>query len=127
MVLLCKDITIGYEGKTVAKGINFEVNEGDYVCIIGENGAGKSTLVKTLLGFQEPLSGRVQWEVDRHKDTIGFLAQQKIVQRDFPASVMEIVLSGFLNQSGYHPFYRKSQRVKAKEIMNKLSVISLSL
>ena len=86
-MLQVKDLSIGYEGKTVAENINFKVNSGDYLCIVGENGAGKSTLVKTLLRLQKPISGSIIFE----EDGIGYLPQQTIVQKDFPASVWEIL------------------------------------
>ena len=97
------DLALGYDGKTVAENISFTVNEGDYLCVIGENGSGKSTLIKTLLGLNKPISGSLETALDLKK--IGYLPQQTEVQRDFPATVGEIVMSGFAGKCGYRPFY----------------------
>ena len=105
--LICKNLTLGYDGKIVARNINFSVNAGDYLCIIGENGSGKSTLVKTLLRLIPPLEGQIIFNDGFGKGEIGYLPQQTLIQRDFPASVKEIVLSGCLNHSRFRPFYRQ--------------------
>ena len=95
------DLALGYDGKTVAENISFTVNEGDYLCVIGENGSGKSTLIKTLLGLNKPVSGSLETALDLKK--IGYLPQQTVVQKDFPASVREIVLSGCQGRCGSRP------------------------
>ncbi|MBQ8413012.1 MAG: ATP-binding cassette domain-containing protein, partial [Lachnospiraceae bacterium] len=96
-LILCENASLGYEGKSVVDNLNFEVNQGDYLCIVGENGSGKSTLMKTLLGLRAPMTGKITIGDGLKHNEIGYLPQQTIVQRDFPASVMEIVMSGFLN------------------------------
>lgn len=92
--LTCQNLTVGYDGRTVLQGLNFEVNPGDYLCIVGENGSGKSTLMKTILGLQAPIGGRILTGDGLRKNEIGYLPQQTQAQKDFPASVREIVLSG---------------------------------
>ena len=92
--LSCVNLTLGYEGKSILSGINFEVNAGDYLCILGENGSGKSTLMKTLLGLHSPMGGTIKTSDGLNIREIGYLPQQTVVQRDFPASVREIVISG---------------------------------
>lgn len=119
MLLSCKDLTLGYEGKPVAEHISFDVERGNYLCIVGENGSGKSTLIKTLLGLQSPLSGKIERGA---KSGIGYLPQQTPVQRDFPATVEEIVLSGFLAKSGLRPFYSRAQKRLAAEKMERLGI-----
>ena len=119
--LKVKDLSIGYEGTPVAEHIEFETKQGDYLCIVGENGAGKSTLVKTLLHLQKPLSGEIVYE----EQGIGYLPQQTIVQRDFPASVWEIVLSGMLPGCGRRPFYSKKDKETAKANMEKMEIWDL--
>ena len=109
-LILCENASLGYEGKSVVDNLNFEVNQGDYLCIVGENGSGKSTLMKTLLGLRAPMTGKITIGDGLKHNEIGYLPQQTIVQRDFPASVMEIVMSGFLNHSGLRPFYNKSEK-----------------
>lgn len=123
--LRCEDLTLGYEGKEIVRGLSFSVSKGDYVCIVGENGSGKSTLVKVLLGLHTPISG----EVKRARELthgIGYLPQQTAVQRDFPASVEEIVLSGFAGRMGLRPFYTKRERERARANMERLGVASLA-
>ena len=125
MILQFKDVVLGYENKTVAKDINFEIKKGDYLCIVGENGAGKSTLVKTLLGLIKPLSGKITINLDKSKKGIGYLPQQTVAQKDFPASVMEVVLSGFLNSGHKSPFYSKKEKAEALSNMDKLGIAHL--
>ncbi len=96
--IVCKDLVLGYEGKAVTSGVSFEVREGDYLCIVGENGAGKSTLIKALLGLNPPLSGEIERPGGLKAAAIGYLPQHTEVQKDFPASVKEIVLSGCLGK-----------------------------
>lgn len=124
--ITCQDLVLGYEGKTIVSSLNFSVCSGDYLCIVGENGAGKSTLLKTLLQLLKPISGSIIRgdELERHR--IGYLPQQTMLQKDFPASVQEIVLSGCLNQMGFRPFYKKKERENAKSRMEKLGILPLA-
>lgn len=124
--LLCKDLAVGYDGKTVVSGLNFKVCAGDYLCIVGENGAGKSTLVKTLMQLQSPLSGNIRFGDGLQKNEIGYLPQQTIVQRDFPASVQEIVLSGCQSRCGLRPFYSREEKQLAQDAMHKMQIGSLA-
>lgn len=124
--LLCKDVVLGYEGKAVVRDLNFQVNSGDYLCIVGENGSGKSTLMKALLRLKAPMEGEIRMGDGLESDGIGYLPQQTIVQKDFPASVREIVLSGCLNRCGWRPFYGKEEKALAKENMEKLGITHLA-
>ena len=101
MQLGCRDLTVGYDGKAILKNINFSVEEGEYLSIVGENGSGKSTLMRTLLRLQQPLSGEVILGNGLNREEIGYLPQQTVIQKDFPASVREIVLSGCQNHLGF--------------------------
>ena len=112
-LITCQDLALGYENTRVAEHLSFTVEEGDYLCIVGENGSGKSTLMKTLLGLRAPLAGRITFGDGLRKNEIGYLPQQTPVQRDFPASVQEVVLSGCLNRCGLRPFYSKAERALA--------------
>lgn len=125
-LIKCTDVSLGYEGKPVVSELNFEVCKGDYLCIVGENGSGKSTLMKALLGHKNILKGRIDLGDGLCRNEIGYLPQQTQVQRDFPASVREIVLSGCLNSSGFHPFYTKSQRETAANCMERLGITDLA-
>ena len=116
------DVSVGYEGKSVAEHLSFAVNEGDYLCIVGENGAGKSTLMKTLLSLKAPLSGKITFSPALSHNEIGYLPQQTEIQRDFPATVREVVLSGCLNRSGLRPFYTKAQKQTAARWMQTLEI-----
>ncbi len=123
--LECKDLSLGYEGSIVTEDINFTISKGDYLCILGENGSGKSTLVKVLLGLNSQMSGEIRFCGDVSKNEIGYLPQQTIVQRDFPASVREIVISGCANRMGLRPFYNKEEKKLADEMMEKLNITDL--
>ena len=107
--LICKNLTLGYGTKTVIENLSFEVNKGDYLCIVGENGSGKSTLMKTILRLHKPTAGTITTGDGLLADEISYLPQQTEVQRDFPASVREIVLSGCQSRCGRRPFYNKAE------------------
>ncbi|MFI3253911.1 MAG: ABC transporter ATP-binding protein [Eubacteriales bacterium] len=122
-MLQCKNLTIGYQGHPVLENLNFAVESGDYFCIMGENGAGKSTLMKTLIGLIPPLSGEIIMENPKE---LGYLPQQTARQKDFPATVWEIVLSGCLSGIGLRPFYNKAEKQRAKDAMERLGISNLS-
>lgn len=126
MIFECKDVTLGYENKVVVKNLNFKIDQGDYLCVVGENGTGKSTLIKTLLGLIKPLNGEVIANVQgkNHKG-VGYLPQQTQAQKDFPASVWEVVLSGVLNNDHRCPFYNKKDKAEAEKNMEKLNILDL--
>ena len=109
----CKDLALGYEGREILRGLSFSVEAGDYLCIVGENGSGKTTLMKTILGLRSPLAGSIRFGDGLRQTEIGYLPQQTAVQRDFPASVWEIVLSGCQNALGRRPFYGPAERARA--------------
>jgi len=125
-LLTVENLTLGYEGITVAEDLTFSVNSGDYLCIVGENGSGKTTLMKTILNLMKPLSGRVATGEGLQPAAIGYLPQQTQVQKDFPASVREVVLSGSLNKSGFNPFYTKVQKRQARDNMERLGILPLA-
>ncbi len=118
--------SLGYEGKPIVTDLNFEVNAGDYLCIVGENGSGKSTLMKTLLGQKNVVAGKIEFGDGLKQKEIGYLPQQTEVQKDFPASVKEIVFSGCLNGCGMRPFYSKEQKRRALDIMERLDITNLA-
>ena len=124
--LTCQNLCVGYDGKSVLQDLGFEVFAGDYLCIVGENGSGKSTLMKTILGLQTPISGRILTGDGLRKNEIGYLPQQTQVQKDFPASVREIVLSGCQGRCGNRPFYNKEEKLLAAEAMNKMQISRLA-
>ena len=124
--ITCKDLTLGYEGHAIVSDLNFKVSKGDYLCIVGENGTGKSTLIKTLLHLQDAISGDIITGDGLKAYEVGYLPQQTLVQRDFPASVREIVLSGCQNHLGFWPFYRTKEKKYAEEMMKKLQITHLS-
>ena len=124
-LITCKNAAFGYDGKIVSEGVNFTINAGDYLCIVGENGSGKSTLMKGLLGLLRPASGEVVLNNGLKPTDIGYLPQQTQAQKDFPASVREVVISGRLNSRGFLPFYSKADRTIAKRNMEQLGVYDL--
>ena len=118
MTIKCIDLDIGYDGKTVVSGLNFEINDGDYLCIVGENGSGKTTLMKTLLGLIPLLGGSIQ---GLNKNDIGYLPQISDIQKDFPATVEEVVLSGTKKL-----FYRKKEKDLMRFNLERLNIANLS-
>lgn len=124
-LITCQDVSIAYDGKTVVSGLNFHVEAGDYLCIVGENGAGKSTLVKGMLGLLKLSDGSILAGDGLKQKEIGYLPQQSAIQRDFPASVYEVVLSGCLNSCGMKPFFGKAEKRRAADCMEKLHIAGL--
>lgn len=125
MQIICENVALGYENHIVSQNISFSVAQGDYLCIVGENGAGKSTLMKAILGLHLPVSGSLFFGDDLRQNEIGYLPQQTSLQRDFPASVQEVVLSGCLNRCGLRPFYNRAERELARSRMDRLGILPL--
>lgn len=117
----CKHLKVGYENRTAVDDVSFSINEGDYLCIVGENGSGKSTLMKSILGLIPIKSGEIIFN-GLKQNQIGYLPQQTIVQRDFPASVFEVVLSGCLNRLGMKPFFTAKERKIAEDNIKLLNI-----
>lgn len=124
-ILSARDLSIGYDGRTILSNIDFKIHSGDYFCIVGENGSGKSTLMKTILGLQPAISGEIVFGDGLNKSQIGYLPQQTDLQKDFPASVYEIVLSGCQSHLGKHFFYSKAQKKTALMNMEKMGISHL--
>ena len=116
-LIKCENVSIGYEGQTVVRDLNFEIGQGDYLCIVGENGSGKSTLVKSLLGLKAVDSGKIEFGDGLKQKEIGYLPQQTDVQKNFPSSVKEIVLSGCQARAGLRPFYNNQEKEIAANAM----------
>lgn len=125
-LIRCRDAGLGYDNKALIEHFDFQVYKGDYVCIVGENGSGKSTLLKTLLGLIKPVSGEVALAAAVQNGAIGYLPQQTQVQRQFPASVFEVVLSGFLNRSRRSPFFHKEEKRAALKNLSRLGIADLA-
>ena len=122
-LLRLNNVSMSYDNRLVVKDVNFELNEGDYLCAVGENGSGKSTLIKGILGLEPVRSGRIELLNGLKRNEIGYLPQQTQVQRDFPACVCEIVISGCLGQSGFFkPFYSTSDKSKMPESLRMLGI-----
>ncbi len=126
MQIKLENLAIGYDKKVLYNNINIEIKSGEYICIVGENGAGKTTLMKTILNLLEPISGKILIGDNEENVDIGYLPQQTQVQKDFPASVYEVVLSGCLNKTGLRPFYNKKEKQLAKEMLKKLDIENLA-
>ena len=123
--LTCQNLSVGYDGQAVLRDLNFTVRAGDYLCIVGENGSGKSTLMKTILGLLPPVGGTLAAGHGLRKNTIGYLPQQTAAQKDFPASVWEVVLSGRQNHPHFPPFYTKADKEDALRNMELLDLLPL--
>lgn len=121
-LLTCENLTLGYEGVVVLEDLSFSVNAGDYLCILGENGSGKTTLMKAILGLISPMSGKIETGEGLRHNEIGYLPQQTVVQRDFPASVWEIVLSGCQGRVGLWPFYSGEDKKLAEQNIRRMGI-----
>lgn len=121
-----EDVNLAYDGEQVAHDISFSVRSGEYWCIVGENGSGKTSLMKALLGLIDCASGKIRMGDGLTPNEIGYLPQQSAIQKDFPASVYEVVLSGTITRRGLKPFYGKEERQLAREKMELLGIESLS-
>lgn len=124
-LIKCEDLSFYYDRHQAVKNVSFSVNEGDYLCIVGENGSGKSTLLKGILGLKSPSSGLISFSGINQRQ-IGYLPQQNPVQHDFPASVFEVVLSGCISKKRLNPFYNKKDKQRVNENMEKLGIENLS-
>ncbi len=125
-LLTCSGLALGYDGHAVLTDVSFEVNAGDYLCIVGENGSGKSTLLRTILGLQRPLSGSVRFGDGLAGNEIGYLPQQTAAQKDFPATVREIVRSGCQARLGGRPFYSREHKALAERSMARMELTRLA-
>ena len=123
--IICKDLSLGYDNGVILSGLSFSVEAGDYLAIVGENGSGKTTLLKTMLGLIKAVSGEIEFAAGVNKNEIGYLPQQTVVQKDFPASVSEVVLSGFVSGMGLRPFYTKAEKARAAENIEKMGLNGL--
>ncbi len=126
ILLRCRDLALGYEGTRIVENLNFDFMQGAYLFVVGENGSGKSTLIKTLLHLRAPLAGTITADTGLRRGDIGYLPQQNPVQRDFPASVREIVRSGCLAREKHRPFYSKEEKIRAEAAMEKLGIAPLA-
>lgn len=124
-LITCKDVSLSYDNNVVVTDLSFKVEAGDYLCIVGENGSGKSTLIKALLSLKMPSSGSISYGDGLRHCNIGFLPQQSAAQKDFPASVWEVVLSGCSNGLGAKLFYSSEQKKQALDCMERLDIINL--
>ena len=124
-IITAKDLSFAYDGKTVLEDVNFTLSAGDYLCIVGENGSGKSTLIKGLLGLKAPDRGSISFGEGLKPTEIGYLPQQTQLQRDFPASVEEVVLSGCLNSLGRRLHYGAAERELAQRNMERMGIEEL--
>ena len=121
-LITVKDLALAYEGHVVASDISFKVNQGDYLCIVGENGSGKTTLMKALLGLIKIHSGSIDFGDGLTQTQIGYMPQRTDIQKDFPASCKEVVLSGTLGNGKFRPFYTKDDKKRARKNIELLGI-----
>ena len=125
-LIRCEHVDFGYENHDAVIDVSMEINPGDYLCILGENGSGKSTLMKGILGLLKPTAGTLVVDEELRRTGIGYLPQQTAAQRDFPATVYEVVRSGCLSHLGRRPFFSRADKALAMENMEKLGIAGLS-
>lgn len=123
--IICEDVTLAYEGRPVVKELSFTVEQGDYICIVGENGSGKTTLVKTLVGLKKQMSGKISYGDGLEPNDIGYVPQSIITGKDFPATVYEVVTSGLLNRIGLRPFFTRDEKKRALKAMDRLGITNI--
>ncbi|MGN0397028.1 MAG: metal ABC transporter ATP-binding protein [Candidatus Fimimorpha sp.] len=123
-IIRCNDVSFGYENHTAVDRVSFLLKQGDFLCIVGKNGSGKSTLLKGILGFLKPMGGELEFSKEVKEHGIGYLPQQTAAQKNFPATVMEVVLSGCLKQRGYRPFYSKKEKEIALYNLERIGMVS---
>lgn len=124
-LITCRDVSLGYGGRGVVRGLSFSICAGDYLCIIGENGSGKTTLLKGILRLLTPTKGTILFSPDMKGEKTGYLSQQNIMKQDFPASVWEVVLSGMAGTLGLRPFYSRREKERAEENLSRLEITGL--
>ena len=124
-LIVCRDVSLGYEGQSVLTHLDLSIHAGDYLCIVGDNGSGKSTLLRGLLGLLSPQSGEIWRAPELRRGAVGYLPQQTRAQKDFPATVFEVVLSGCLNRKGSRFFYTSAQKSEALMNLGKLGILEL--
>ena len=124
--IMCRDVSLGYDGRVVCRGVDFSVKAGDYLCLVGDNGSGKSTLLKALLGLHVPISGEIIRGDGMTAGSIGYLPQQSELQRDFPATVREVTLSGCIGRLGRRFFYSNADKILAHDCMRRLGICELA-
>ncbi len=122
MILKCENVSLSYDGRPVASDINFTVNDGDYLCILGENGSGKTTLINALLGLKKVAGGKLIYGDGVCARNIGYLPQKQSSNADFPACVREIVRTGFLGKRGFRSYYSRQERERAESLMKTLGI-----
>jgi len=125
MLFEVKNLSLGYENEKIINNISFKVNEKDFIIVVGKNGAGKSTLIKGILGLIKPMEGEIVFDPSLNRKLIGYMPQETKVESSFPASVMEIVLSGRINKMGFRPFYNKEDNEKAIEALKILNIYDI--
>ena len=121
-IIKCEHTDFGYENHDAVIDLNLEIYPGDYLCVVGENGSGKSTLIKGMLGLLKPTGGSVSVADELKRGGIGYLPQQTAAQKDFPATVQEVVLSGTLSRRGNRPFYSRAERKLAAHNLERLGI-----
>ncbi len=124
-LIKCENVSFSYDSLSVIRDLSFSVSSGDYLCIVGENGSGKSTLTKGILGLKSPTKGKIVKSPELRSDDVGYLPQQTPAQKDFPASVFEVVISGRLNSRGLRPFYSKKDKMMAHDNIRRLGIENL--
>lgn len=125
LLLKCEHVDFGYENQDAVIDVSLEVSTGDYICIVGENGSGKSTLMKGILGLLKPTEGKIEISEGLKKAGIGYLPQQTAAQKDFPATVFEVVISGCLGKRGNRPFYSPKEKQTALSNLERLGIADL--
>ena len=125
MLVECQNSSFGYDGHIIARSVSFSLRAGDFLCIVGENGSGKTTLLRGLLRLLSPMEGTITFSPELRQTDIGYLSQEAIQKKDFPAGVFEIALSGNLGKMGLRPFYTSAEKRRAEEYLDQLGIADM--
>lgn len=123
-----KNLSAGYDGRTVLRDVNLNVYQRDFLGIIGPNGGGKTTLIKCILGLLKPTGGEVIFHSGRPENsqfTMGYLPQYNTIDRKFPITVEEVILSGLSSKKTLISRFTAEHRAKAHEVIARMGLDGL--
>jgi len=122
-IIQVNDLNVKYERVHALKDVCLEIEQHEFLGIIGPNGGGKTTLMKSLLGIVKPQSGAISFN---HGVVMGYVPQQTSFDRDFPITVGEVILTSHLPKKVKLFYPNKKHNIKhAKDVMTSLGIWEL--
>ena len=142
-----KNLSAGYDSRTVLRNVNLTVYDRDFLGIIGPNGGGKTTLIKCILGLLKPTAGEILYRVTTASNnnpafldnsatnsqfstlnsqfSMGYLPQYNSIDRKFPITVEEVILSGLSSQKSLISRFTATHREKARQVIARMGLEGL--